>query len=75
MLETSFPSFISKTPGEIPIFWTFFGEKFNFGLYFTENRQIGQIGNYDVIVTSYMGHLYFFDIYGKHTSDVYFSSS
>ena len=38
MLETSFSSFISKKPGEIPIFGTFFDEKLNFGLYFTVNR-------------------------------------
>ena len=31
MLETSFSSFISKKPGEIPIFGTFFDEKLNFG--------------------------------------------
>ena len=42
MLETSFSSFISKKPGEIPIFGTFFDEKLNFGLYFTANRKFGQ---------------------------------
>ena len=52
MLKTSFSSFISKKPGEIPIFRTLFGEKLNFGLYFTVNRL-------------YMGCLYFFGMYGK----------
>ena len=38
--------------------WNFFGEKFNFGLYFIDNRQFGQIDSNDVIVTSYMVCLY-----------------
>ena len=38
MLETPFPSFISKKTGEIPIFGPFFWRKFNFALYFPENR-------------------------------------
>ena len=38
MLETPFPFFISKKPGEISIFGTFLSEKFHFGLYFAENR-------------------------------------
>ena len=51
-------SIMSKNTGEIPIFRTWF-EKFNFGLYFTENlRQFGQ-NHYDIIVMSYMGCLYF----------------
>ena len=38
MLETPFPPLTSKNPGEFPIFGAFFSEKFNFGLYFPENR-------------------------------------
>ena len=30
--------FYKQKTGEIPIFGTFFGEKLNFGLYFTVNR-------------------------------------
>ena len=30
MLETPFPFFLSKKPGEIPIFGTFLGEKIDF---------------------------------------------
>ena len=45
MLETSFPFFISKTRGEIPIFGTLIREKkINFGLYFAENRHF-QVGH------------------------------
>ena len=46
MLETPFPFFMSKKPGEIPIFGTFLAEKkINFGLYFAENRhfQVGHV--------------------------------
>ena len=35
------PSFKQKAQWNSDI-WNFFGEKFNFGLYFTENHQIGQ---------------------------------
>ena len=33
----SFPSFISKNSGEIPILITFLGKKFNFGVNLTVN--------------------------------------
>ena len=39
VLETSFLSYVSKTLGEILILKSFFGEKINFGLYFTVNGQ------------------------------------
>ena len=42
MIETSFSSIISKKPGEIPIFRTFWTKKINLGLYFTVDRQFGQ---------------------------------
>ena len=38
MLTTYFPCCISKKLGEIPIFGTFLAKKFNFVLYFAENR-------------------------------------
>ena len=56
MLETSFSSYKQTTRWNSDIY-NFFGEKFNFGLYFI--RKLGKIGNYDVIVTSYTGYLYF----------------
>ena len=53
MLETPFPFFISKKPGEIPIFGTFLAKKFNFGLHFAENQhsQVHHVllHHYDVI--------------------------
>ena len=44
MLETPFPFFISKKPGKIPIFGTFFSEKINLGIYNAENRHF-QVGH------------------------------
>ena len=63
---TSLPPFISKTPVKLQYLKLFGEKKINFGLYFTENQQIWQNRNYDVIVTSYTGCLYFFfGMYGK----------
>ena len=44
MLETLFPFFTSKNPGEIPMFGFFFSKKINFGLYFAENQHF-QVGH------------------------------
>ena len=55
MLETSFPSFISKTPGETPIFGTFFGEN---SILPYISLKIGFFRSAmfeNVIVTSYVG--------------------
>ena len=53
MLERPFPFSISKKPGEITIFGSFFSEKINFGLYFVENQhsQVGHalLRHYDLI--------------------------
>ena len=42
MLKLSFPSLISKKPGEIPIFRTFLAKNTILCLYFTVNQQFGQ---------------------------------
>ena len=60
MLETSFSSFISKKSGEIPIFRTFLAKKSISAYISLQIGCLGKIDNYDVIVTSCMGCLYFF---------------
>ena len=56
MLETPFPFFISKKPGEIPIFGTFLAKKliffFNFGLFSLNVRFLSPAMFENVIVTS-----------------------
>ena len=75
----SFPTFISKKLWNSDIY-NFYGEKFNFGLFFSENRQFMQNlqlwRDCDVI----HGMFVLFGTYGKrrpimYTSDIYFSSS
>ena len=54
MLETPFPSFISKNRVKfrhLELFW----RKFNFALYFPENRPFRSAMFENVIVTSYVG--------------------
>ena len=65
MLETSFPSFISKKLGEIPIFRTFMAKIQFWPIFHCKSAFFDKIDNYDVIVTSYMGCLYCFGMYGK----------
>ena len=69
MLETSFPSFISKKKkkkknGKVLIFRTFWAKN-SILAYMSVNQQIGQNRQLCVIVTSNMGCLYFFGMYGK----------
>ena len=59
MLETPFPFFISKKPGEIPTFGTFLAKKkndffFNFGLFSLKIRFLSPAMIENVIVTSYV---------------------
>ena len=65
LLETSFLSFISKKPSEIPIFRTFLAKNSILAYISLKIAKLGKIGNYDVIVTSYMGYLSLFGMYGK----------
>ena len=81
-----FPSFITKKLGEI-ICSTFVAKTSILAYILLKTTKMGQIGNYDVIVTSYTEYLNFFGMYGKkrpiahsytmvpnkHTSSVYFS--
>ena len=57
MLETPFPFFIYKKPGENPIFGTFLAKKliffFNFGLFSLKIRILSPAMIENVIVTSY----------------------
>ena len=87
MLETSFPSFISKKLGEVPIFRTFLVKIQFWRIFHCKSANLCKIDNYDVIVTSCMGCLYLFwyvwkkethsytIVSNKYTSGVYFSSS
>ena len=58
MFKTPFPFFISKKPGEIPIFGTFFSDKmiffFNFGIFSLKIRFLSPTMFENVIVTSYV---------------------
>ena len=60
MLEMSFPSFMSKTPREIPIFRTFLAKNLILAYMSLKISNLDKISNNDVIVTSYTGCLYFF---------------
>ena len=51
--------------GEIPIFRTFQMKNSILTFISLKIAKLGKIGNCDVIVTSYMRYLYFFDMYGK----------
>ena len=84
MLETSFPSFISKKSGEILIFRTFLAKNSILAYISLKIAKLGKIGNYYVIVMSYVWYLYFIwyvwkekthsytMVPNKHTSGVYF---
>ena len=59
MLQMSFPSFISKITGEILISITCLAKNSILAYISLKIAKFGKIGNYDVIVTSYTGYLYF----------------
>ena len=58
MLETPFPFFVSKKPGEIPIFWTFLAKK-SILAYISLKIDIFRLAMfYYVIATSYIDRFF-----------------
>ena len=70
-LRNVISSFVSKKPGEIPIFRTFLAKDAILAYISLLIGYLGKIDNYDVIVRSYMGCLYFFGIYEKKKPNSY----
>ena len=51
--------FYKQNPGEIPIFRTFLAKNSILAYISLKISKLGKIGNYDVIVMSFTGYLYF----------------